>query len=90
MTISGYSKVSEIGIGEGGSDTDRIGCYLPQSSVVRRTNDSHDVQQLVLIISSTKQRNTGYHLGKYTATGPYIDGCTVCARTEEYVGGSIP
>jgi hypothetical protein len=51
---------------------------------------AHDMQKLILIVTSSEERKTCDHLGKDTAAGPDIDGSAVSARAKKNVGGSIP
>jgi hypothetical protein len=70
--------------------TCRILKNLCEKSFTWGPDYTHDVKQLVLVISSTEERDTGYHLGKDAAAGPDIDGCTVCPRAEEDIRCTIP
>ncbi len=54
-------------------DTYRFGCYPADKSFAGRTNDTHDVEELILVIATTEERNSTDHLCEDAATGPDID-----------------
>lgn len=58
--------------------------------VGRRSNDSHDVQELILVIPATEQRHTSYHFGEDAAARPNVDRGAVCPRSEENVWRAVP
>ena len=69
ITISGFTQRSESILMTRHDDAaHRISRNLPQSTIIRGPNNPHDVEQLILVIPSSEERNAGDHLGKDTAT----------------------
>lgn len=65
-----------------GFDTHRISSNFAQDPFVGRSDDAHDVQQLILVIAPSEEWHACYHLGKNTPTRPDINRCVVCAGSE--------
>ena len=43
----------------------------------RSANNTHDMKQLVLVVSTAEERNSRNHLGENATTRPNIDRCTI-------------
>lgn len=63
---------------------------LLELCITGSANNSHDVQQLVLVISPTEKRSSSNHLCENTSARPHIDRSAVCPRTKEDVRRTIP
>ncbi len=48
-------------------------CDPPDETVIRRTNDAHDVQELILVVSPSEERDTRDHLGEDTTARPDVN-----------------
>ena len=70
--------------------THRLADNLANDSVVRSTNDTHDMEELILVIPPAEQGDASNHLRKDTSAGPDIDRCAVRAGTQQHVGSTIP
>lgn len=52
--------------------------HLLKLCLGRCSYNPHDMQQLVLIISAAEEWKARNHFGKYTATGPDVNGGAIC------------
>lgn len=68
----------------------RFFTYLLELCLGRSSNYPHNVQKLVLVISSSKKRRSRDHFSKDATTGPHIDRCAVSPRAKKYIGGAVP
>lgn len=68
----------------------RFADNLADNTIIWCTDDTHDMEELVLIVPSTKERNARNHLCKDATTGPDVDRGTVSTRTQEDIGCAIP
>jgi len=51
---------------------------------------THDLQELIVVVATTKQRLATDHLCENAAYGPYVDGGTVRSRSHEDIRRTIP
>jgi hypothetical protein len=68
----------------------RVCGNFPQGSLVRSSNDAHDVNKLILVILAPEERNSGHHFGEDATAGPNVNRRTVCTRPKKYVWSSVP
>lgn len=71
-------------------DTYRFADDLADDTIVRCADDTHDVEKLILVVPSTKERNARNHLRKDATAGPDVDRGTVGTRAQKNIGGAVP
>lgn len=81
--------------------TYRVHPDLLQSGVRRCSNNLHNLNKLIVVVTATEERVPGYHLGEarvssvhhaysHTSYAPDIDGGGVCSGSKKNVRCAIP
>lgn len=71
-------------------DTHRLGGYPANEGFTGRTNDTHDVEELILVVSTTEERNATDHLSEDATTGPHINRGAIRPGSQKNVWGTVP
>ena len=64
-----------------GIETDRFFSYLLKLGFCRCSKQSHDMEELIIVVSASEKWSASYHLCEDTTTRPDIDGGAVGPRT---------